>query len=383
MTGRVRQAVLAAALAVGMAGCDEKLSDVAGPTPDLEPTFSSIQREIFNTTDSSGRVACIQCHSDNGRVTAGTSCCWKAALIINWSDEPAASSPAPSSSFPTILTAATSFTSSKARRHHRAADASHHRPVPDRRADQHHSSLDRTWRAQRLGEPDVTYFVRCTLLVLALGAMIVPTASAQTPTPDEDDPDRDPNDRAARLLRRDAQHQPAAAEGQDGVPADAPLPAHARRRRLRRPRSDDFFGLDSGAQIGLELQVRAVPRRRRSASIAPPIAPSSSRASTTSSRTATGPIGLGVVVNVDGTDNFSDEFSPGVALVLSRELGEHGALYFQPSWVGNTNLTIRLVDDDYTVMVGPGRAPAPRPTIYLPVREGSPRLAGYDPGRCA
>ena len=71
MTGRVQQAVLAAALALGAAGCDEKLSDVAGPTPDLEPTLSSIQREIFNTTDSSGRLACIQCHSDNGRVTAG------------------------------------------------------------------------------------------------------------------------------------------------------------------------------------------------------------------------------------------------------------------------------------------------------------------------
>ena len=71
MTGRVRQVVLAAALTVGAAGCDEKLSDVAGPTPDLAPTLSSIQREIFNTTDSSGRVACIQCHSDNGRVPAG------------------------------------------------------------------------------------------------------------------------------------------------------------------------------------------------------------------------------------------------------------------------------------------------------------------------
>jgi len=71
MTGRVRDVMLAAALSVAAAGCDEKLSDVAGPTPDLAPTLSSIQREIFNTTDSSGRVACIQCHSDNGRVAAG------------------------------------------------------------------------------------------------------------------------------------------------------------------------------------------------------------------------------------------------------------------------------------------------------------------------
>jgi hypothetical protein len=66
-----RKWFLAAALALCGAACDESLSDVAGPTPDLEPTFTSIQREIFNVTDSSGRLACIQCHSDNGRVPAG------------------------------------------------------------------------------------------------------------------------------------------------------------------------------------------------------------------------------------------------------------------------------------------------------------------------
>jgi hypothetical protein len=61
--------VIAASLAA--AACDEKLSDVAGPTPNLTPTFSSIQQEIFNTTDSSGRLACITCHTDNGRTPAG------------------------------------------------------------------------------------------------------------------------------------------------------------------------------------------------------------------------------------------------------------------------------------------------------------------------
>ena len=50
------------------AGCDEKLSSITGPTPGLEPTLSSIQREIFNVTDSSGRLACIGCHTDSGRV---------------------------------------------------------------------------------------------------------------------------------------------------------------------------------------------------------------------------------------------------------------------------------------------------------------------------
>jgi len=49
--------------AVGAAGCDESLSDLAGPTPNLEPTFSSIQTQIFENGDSSGRPACTDCHN--------------------------------------------------------------------------------------------------------------------------------------------------------------------------------------------------------------------------------------------------------------------------------------------------------------------------------
>jgi len=52
-------------------GCDEKLSSVAGPTPNLEPTFSSIQHDIFESSDTSGRSACITCHTAVGRNPAG------------------------------------------------------------------------------------------------------------------------------------------------------------------------------------------------------------------------------------------------------------------------------------------------------------------------
>ena len=58
-------------LAMTGAGCDESLKDLAGPTPNLTPTFSSIQREIFSNADSSGRAACIQCHNAAGRNFAG------------------------------------------------------------------------------------------------------------------------------------------------------------------------------------------------------------------------------------------------------------------------------------------------------------------------
>lgn len=55
--------IAAGVLSAFAAGCDEKLSEFAGPTPTLEPTFSSIQRDIFNSTDAAGRRACTACHS--------------------------------------------------------------------------------------------------------------------------------------------------------------------------------------------------------------------------------------------------------------------------------------------------------------------------------
>jgi hypothetical protein len=53
-------------ICVASAGCDEALSSVTGPTPNLVPTFSSIQQEIFDTRDSAGRAACTQCHNAVG-----------------------------------------------------------------------------------------------------------------------------------------------------------------------------------------------------------------------------------------------------------------------------------------------------------------------------
>lgn len=61
--------VLAACIAA--AGCDQKLSELAGPTPNLEPTFASIQQAILEATDSSGRTPCVTCHTSTGRAPAG------------------------------------------------------------------------------------------------------------------------------------------------------------------------------------------------------------------------------------------------------------------------------------------------------------------------
>jgi hypothetical protein len=58
-------------LTLGSVACDEQLSTIAGPTPDLEPTFASVQRDVFETTDAAGRTSCVTCHTNIGRTPAG------------------------------------------------------------------------------------------------------------------------------------------------------------------------------------------------------------------------------------------------------------------------------------------------------------------------
>ena len=49
-----------AVASVALGACDEKLSDITGPTPNLQPTLSSIQSEIFSQR-------CVGCHTNVGR----------------------------------------------------------------------------------------------------------------------------------------------------------------------------------------------------------------------------------------------------------------------------------------------------------------------------
>ena len=47
-------------LSVAVVACENvnKLSELTGPTANLAPIFSTIQRDIFQSSDSSGRSAC-------------------------------------------------------------------------------------------------------------------------------------------------------------------------------------------------------------------------------------------------------------------------------------------------------------------------------------
>ena len=99
------------------------------------------------------------------------------------------------------------------------------------------------------------------------------------------------------------------------------------------------------------------------------------------------PVGLSVVASVEGLNNFGlssapegatlHEFSPSVALVLSRRLGTRAALYVVPSWVGNTRITPSAPgDEDGTLVLGLGARLRLTKTMAL-VGEIHPRLAGY------
>jgi len=215
--------------------------------------------------------------------------------------------------------------------------------------------------------------------VCALAAPVVASAQQKPPAAStDDDPDRDPN-----------RSQPDFTLVNLPTTLRVPKYKSAFRvtHRFARPLgqgdfgdlAEDLFGLDSGAQIGLEYRFGIM----RGTQIG---------IYRTSNRTIeffaqysglqqkdNGLLGLDVIATMDGTDNFSDSYSPALGVVLSHELGSHGALYFEPIWVNNSNqLPSELTDDNDTFLFGIGGRLRVRPTVYV-VGEYIPRI-GYSPG---
>jgi hypothetical protein len=150
--------------------------------------------------------------------------------------------------------------------------------------------------------------------------------------------------------------------------------------------ASDFFGFDGGAQIGFGLRF-GVFRGNQVA-----VYRTSDRTIQISDQQELlheerSPVGLSVVASVEGLNNFGlssapegatlHEFSPSVALVVSRRLGTRAALYVVPSWVGNTRITPSAPgDEDGTLVLGLGARLRLTKTMAL-VGEVHPRLAGY------
>ncbi len=141
----------------------------------------------------------------------------------------------------------------------------------------------------------------------------------------------------------------------------------------------DAFGLDGGAQIGLEYRfgiwsgtqigVHRTSDQTIQFFAQQQVARQGDRL----------PVTIDAIATAEGTNNFKDSYSPGVGAVVSRTLGRHGALYVEPIWINNTNpVPSELADDNSSFMLGLGARIRVRPAVYL-VFEAAPRF-GYEPG---
>lgn len=245
---------------------------------------------------------------------------------------------------------------------------------------------------------------RLVMLAAALALMTGGHAAAQNTTPDDADKKRVAADEAEK---KEGEAAEAKAEQEDDPDLD-PNPAQpdftvinlpttlrvARHKsafrvthRFARPLGagdfgnllEDFFGLDSGAQIGLEYRFglfkgtqvgihRTSDRTIEFFAQYDLLGQKEGRA-----------YGVALLGTVEGTNNFRDSRTPGIGGILSYQFGEYGAVYAEPMYLNNTNLLPGgLVEDNDSVLVGLGARIRIRPTVYL-VGEFVPRVAGYDP----
>jgi len=113
----------------------------------------------------------------------------------------------------------------------------------------------------------------------------------------------------------------------------------------------DLFGIDSGAQIGLEYRFGIVPNGQ--------IGVHRTSDRTTEFFAEYGvirqgprrPLEIVAIASIDGPNNFKDTKSPALGAIISRWVGDVAAFYVEPIWVNNTNpLPKEVVDhnDTYT-----------------------------------
>jgi hypothetical protein len=203
------------------------------------------------------------------------------------------------------------------------------------------------------------------------------TAAPQAPEPATSDPDR-------RLDPLQPDFNLAALPTTLRVPAGKS--AFRVTHRFTRPlgRGDfgdllsDFFGFDSGAQIGLEFRYGLLPGTQigvhRTSDRTIQIFGQQSVLRQAADGHA---LGLDVIATLEGTNNLRGQKSAALGLVVSRKVGRRAALYAEPIFVANSSAFDE--GDNNTLMLGLGARVRVRPALYL-VGEITPRLTGYDPG---
>lgn len=140
----------------------------------------------------------------------------------------------------------------------------------------------------------------------------------------------------------------------------------------------DFFGFDSGAQIGLEFRYGLRPGTQIGVHRTSDRTIQIFGQHNVLQQTADGaPLGLDVIATVEGTNNLRAQKSGAFGLVASHKVGRIAALYAEPILVVNSSPFD--VGDNNTLMLGLGGRVRVRPSLYL-VGEVTPRLTGYTPG---
>ena len=143
---------------------------------------------------------------------------------------------------------------------------------------------------------------------------------------------------------------------------------------------EDLFGLDSGAQIGLEYRYGLMRRTQVGFHRTSTRTIEFFAQREVTAQSAGFPLTIDALAAIDGTNNFRDSYTPAIGAVISRTVAERAAFYLEPIWVNNSNPDpSELAEDNDTVLVGIGTRLRIRPTVYL-VLEGAPRVAGHDPG---
>lgn len=141
----------------------------------------------------------------------------------------------------------------------------------------------------------------------------------------------------------------------------------------------DAFGLDGGAQIGLEVRYGLAPGTQLGIH-------------RTSDRTIQlfaqhnfmterndAPLGLDAIVTWEGADNLTEHQQSALGAILSRNLGRRAAVYAEPLVVFNSSPFTVEDGDNHTLLLGLGARVRLTSRTYV-VGEYSPRLAGYTPG---
>ena len=236
---------------------------------------------------------------------------------------------------------------------------------------------------------------KAVLGAITAALMAAAPAFAQDPTPVSPPPATQPAPQPAATpaAPNDARLDPLQPDFTlVGLPVTLRLPAHKLSFRVthRFTRSlgrgsfgdllSDFFGFDSGAQIGLELRYGLFPGTQVGIN-------------RTSDRTIElfgqhsflqerdgHALSLDAIGTFEGENNLHDRKMPALGVLVSKRAGKFAALYAEPIYVFNTNpIATASGSDQNTFMLGLGGRLRVRPAMYL-VGEITPRLAGYKPG---